>query len=260
MSATKSLAFVLKTQDYRDTSLLATFYTRDFGKVRGIVKGVRDQRARYGSTMEPFSLNEILFYRRRRGADLHQVTQVDLAELFTPVREDLERVAYACYMTELLNELTDVEEAHPEVFDLFRAALDFLASGASPRRVTRIFEVKLFDLLGLMPEIRECVVCRTEWPDPAYFSPSLGGVHCKGCGDKLAEPASPAGRRGFAVRRGTLAFIDHARRATVKDLYNVKVTHEVGSELERLLRRFADYQLASKLKSVVFLEKLGFNE
>ena len=67
MSATKTLAFTLKTQDYRDTSLLGYFYTRDHGKVRGIVKGIRDTRARFGSTLEPFSLNEILFYKRRKG-------------------------------------------------------------------------------------------------------------------------------------------------------------------------------------------------
>ena len=70
MSATKTQAFVLKTKPYRDTSLLAYFYTKDFGKINGIVKGIRDTRARFGGMLEPFSLNEILFYRKRRGGDL----------------------------------------------------------------------------------------------------------------------------------------------------------------------------------------------
>ena len=54
MSATKDQAFVLKTQDYRDTSLLVYFYSRSHGKIHGIIKGVRDARYRYGSTVEPF--------------------------------------------------------------------------------------------------------------------------------------------------------------------------------------------------------------
>ena len=175
MSATKTLAFVLKTQDYRDTSLLGSFYTKEHGKIRGIVKGIRDARARFGSTLEPFSLNEILFYRRRRGGDLHQVTQIDLIQLFPEVREDLERLATASYFAELLNELVEVEDSNSGIFDLMRDSLRFLASGASCKRSARIFEVKLLDLLGFMPEIRACVKCQAKDPQPAYFSVSLGG-------------------------------------------------------------------------------------
>src|SRR3989338_3791400 len=104
MSATKTYAFVLNTQDYRDTSLLGDFYTRDHGRIRGIVKGIRDTRARFGSTLEPFSLNEILFYKRKRGGDLHLVTQVDMMDEFPGVRDDLERLAAGAYCIELLSE------------------------------------------------------------------------------------------------------------------------------------------------------------
>ena len=95
MSATKNQAFILKTQDYRDTSILGDLYTKDYGRIRGIVKGIRDTRARFGSTLEPFSLNEILFYRRRKGGDLHLVTHVELTDLFQDVREDLARCVVA---------------------------------------------------------------------------------------------------------------------------------------------------------------------
>lgn len=247
MSATKTQAFVLKTQDYRDTSLLGSFYTRDYGKIRGILKGVRDGRGRFGSTLEPFSLNEILFYRRKRGGDLHQVTQVDLADLFPRVREDLERLSYASYFTELLEELVEVEDPSPKIFDLMQDSLLFLASGASAKRSARIFEVKLLEFLGLMPEIQACAVCQTKDPEPVYFSVSIGGIACKDCGGDRP------------VSRGTLNFLEHVRRSDVKDLYNVKVSQTVGEELEKILRRFVDFHLTNKLKSIVFIEKMGFN-
>src|SRR3989338_6070513 len=98
MAAQITQAFVLRTQDYRDTSLLATFYTRDFGKVKAIVKGVRDARYRYGSTLEPFSLNENTVYQRKRGAsDLHLVTAAELIERFETVRRDLSMLGSATY-------------------------------------------------------------------------------------------------------------------------------------------------------------------
>jgi hypothetical protein len=38
----------------------------------------------------------------------------------------------------------------------------------------------------------------------------------------------------------------------------VKVAQEVGEELEKALRRFVDFHLGKKLKTVVFLEKMGY--
>ncbi len=260
MSATKTLAFVLKTQDYRDTSLLGDFYTRDYGRVRGIVKGIRDARARFGSTLESFSLNEILFYKRKRGGDLHLVTQVELLEDFPKVREDLERLGTASYCLELLSELVEPEESEPELFELLKDALLFLSSGASSKRAARIFEVKLLDILGLMPEIKNCVICREEAEDPIYFNTTLGGIHCKECGLKAGTRygASLSGDTSMLVSRGTLLFLDRARRSPLKDLYQVKVSQEVGEELEKLLRRFTDHHLSHKLKSVIFMEKMGY--
>lgn len=264
MSATKTQAFILKTQDYRDTSLLAHLYTRDFGKIRGIIKGIRDARARYDSTLEPFSMNEILFYKRRRGGDLHQVTQVELTDLFPAVREDLERLAYASYFAELLNELVEVEDPSPELFDLLKDSLELLGSGASPKRCARIFEVKLFEILGLMPEIRSCVVCRAESPERAYFNVALGGIRCEACSSKkgaalAGQEHAQTGVLGMPVSKGTLNFVEHVRRAGVKELVNVKVSQTVGEEVEKILRRFVDFHLSNKLKTVVFLEKMGFN-
>ena len=227
MSAAKNPAFVLKTQDYRDTSILGDFYTRDHGRVRGIVKGVRDTRARFGSTLEPFSLNEILFYKRKKG-DLHLVTQAEMVEEYPRVREDLERLATASYCIELVSELVEPEHPDAQLFELLSDTLAFLSEGLSCKRAARIFEVKLLDLLGLMPET------------------------------KTWEAGQAPSQSGGGVSRGTLNFLEHARREQVKSLYSVKVSQEVGQELEKLLRRFTDFHLSHKLKSLVFMEKMGF--
>ena len=254
MSATKNPAFVLKTRDYRDTSLLGDFYTRDHGRIRGIVKGIRDTRARFGSTLEPFSLNEILFYKRKRGGDLHLVTQVEMLDEFPKVREDLERLATASYCIELVSELVEAEEPQPELFDLLKDTLEFLSSGASCKRGARIFETKLLDRLGLMPEIRNCVMCRAVPEGSVYFNTAIGGIHCKDCAVKnksLLGGSSP-------VSKGVLHFLEHAQRAPLKELYHVKVSQEVGEGLQKLLRRFTDFHLSHKLKTLTFMEKMGF--
>ena len=262
LSATKTLAFVLKKQDYRDTSLLVDLYTKDWGRVRGIVKGIRDARARFGSTLEPFSLNEILFYKRRK-SDLHLVTHAELINSFNPVHDELERYATACYCMELVAELVEGEESSPEIFALIQDTLKFLSSGASPKRSARIFEVKLLDRLGMMPEVKVCVFCQNEPQDTIYFNQALGGIHCKDCGTKQREGARSvsalAGGTSVPIFRGTLQFLNHVKRAPVSELYSVKVSQEVGAELGKILRRFTDFHLNHKLKTLTFMEKAGIS-
>ena len=166
----------------------------------------------------------------------------------------MERLAAASYCVELVAELTETDESSPEIFELIHDTLKFLESGASPKRACRIFEVKLFELLGLMPEIKECVFCRTEPQAGAYFNQTLGGIHCEDC---LAKQKQLLGGTSFPVSRGTLLFLEHVRRAPVAELYSVKVVREVGEEAEKVLRRFTDFHLNHKLKSLIFMERIG---
>lgn len=245
MAGQTTQAFVLRTQDYRDTSLLATFYTRDFGKLKAVVKGGREARLRYGSTLEPFSLNEILVYHRRRG-DLHLVTSAELLDRYEPVRRDLEALGTAAYICELVDEMTDSGTGHHEIFVLLKSAFEALEAGTAPRRVARIAEVKLMQYLGLMPELRHCVRCGEEAGEGVYFSISSGGIVCMGC------------RKGegplVAAPRKVLDALGQIREQGFGAVSELGAGDEDG--IERLMRNFVDYHLAYPSKSLKFLEKL----
>jgi DNA repair protein RecO (recombination protein O) len=246
MPAHRTQGFVLRTQDYRDTSLLAAFYTRDFGKIKGIVKGGREARVRYGSTLEPFSLNEILFYDRRR-TDLVLITSVELAERFEPLRRDLEKLGLAAYLTELVDQMTDAG-AGPELFDALRETLEAMAAGADARRAARVFEVKLLGATGHMPRTDACVRCgRAE--GASLFSVASGGLLCAVCrrGEGALVPVTP----------GVLAFLARAAGGAVAEAAREPLDAETEERLERLLRRFVDHHLVSRPRALAFLEKVG---
>ncbi len=242
--------FVLKTQDYRDTSLLATFYTRDFGKVKAIIKGGRDARYRYGSTLEPFSLNEIIVYHRRRG-DLHLVTSAELVERFEILRRDLNYLGTSTYLLELVDQLTDTGHPHTEVFDLLHETLRYMCEGNSCRAASRIFEVKLMTEMGLMPELSQCVRCGEEQDKDGYFSIASGGVVCTGC------------RKGegplVAAPRIAVDFLDRLRREPFSDLQNLIAPAGTAERIEKLMRQFVDFHLGYRPRSLAFLEKIGAN-
>ncbi|MEI6631882.1 MAG: DNA repair protein RecO, partial [bacterium] len=88
MPINKTEAIVLKRDNFRETSLIACFYTRDFGKVSGVLKGIKEEPAKFASTVEPFSYNEIIFYEKR-ASSLHIISQCDVMENFNLIRKNI---------------------------------------------------------------------------------------------------------------------------------------------------------------------------
>jgi DNA repair protein RecO (recombination protein O) len=246
MAIQKTEGILLRRQDLRETSLILTFYTRDFGKIKGIVRGVRGPQSTCGGgNLEIFALDEVVFYERRR-SDIFTVSQCDLIEFFAPVRESLEKLAYAAYLVELLDSVTALGDKNTEAFDLLLNSLRLLSGDCSTKRVVRIFEIKLLHLLGLMPTLEACVNCNGAVDANSRFSFRHGGLICKKCfkSDIYARP----------ILQGTVNFIEHIRSLSFERVARVKVASEVGHELERILRKFLDFHIERRLKTVEFLK------
>jgi len=246
MPAETTLAFVIQTRDYRDTSLMVTLFTYAFGKIKAIVKGGRDARYRLGSTLEPFSLNEVVVYRRKR-SDLHLVTAAELINRYDDLRRDLDRLGQAAYFMELVDQLVGAEE-QPDVFRLIEDAFEFMRLGNSAKRAARIFEIKLMNYLGLMPELGQCIRCETKDPMVFFFSVKSGGIVCSQC--RTGE--GPL----LIVPKGSIQFLEHAKRKPFDQMQSIKVSREVGEKLEQMMRQFLDHHLSYRPKSLSFLEKL----
>src|SRR3989338_6036568 len=93
---------VLKTFDFRETSRIATFFTKNHGKVKGVLKGIRKDPRKFGSHVDKFSVNDIVYYQYRR-SDLHLISQCDLRQFYFSVRKDLKKTMAAAYILELVD-------------------------------------------------------------------------------------------------------------------------------------------------------------
>ena len=241
----------MRTQDVRETSLLLVFFTRDFGKVRGLIKGVRGPRGPLGDPIQIFSLNRVVFYTPRRSG-IHTVSQCDLVDFYESIRGDIVKTGYACYYVELVDALTQDKDTNEEIFDLLLAALELLKGDSSIKRVSRIFEIRLLALSGLMPGMDRCVMCgKSVGPGKdAYkgvkFSYKSGGLLCEKCVEK--------DRSARRIMAGTVHFIEHVRRAPYEQLERIKVSRDVGAELEDIMKKFISYQLDKEIRSLAFLE------
>ena len=244
----KTEAIILKKQDLRETSLFLTLCTKGFGKICGVMKGIRGQRGQYSAVPQIFTLNEIVFYERK-DREIFTVSQCELKEFFAQIRESLEKTSYAMYFIELTDSVTAMGEKNEQQFELLENSLNSLCGDASPRRIARIFEIKILDMLGMMPHLKNCVVCGSALTGKIKFSIKNSGVLCEACASKE--------KNGFPVSTGAVNFMEHIHRSDWAMASRIKVAQTVGRQVEQLLKGFLNYHLHLKPKSMEFIEKIS---
>ena len=182
MAAEKATAIVLRTVDFSESSLVVTLFTREMGKIGALAKGGRRLKGPFESALDLLALCRIVFLHKSSEA-LDILTEAKLLRRFRPAGRDLFGLYAAYYVAELLGELTDECDPHPELFDLADQTLQSLARGETvPRRVIR-FELGALRLLGHMPSLDACVECSApiEAAGRVAFGQLDGGVLCGDC-------------------------------------------------------------------------------
>jgi len=161
MAIQKSEAIILRTRNFRETSLIVNLFTKDSGKINGLIKGIRSEPQRYGGLPLIFSHSFVVFYKRPE-RDLNLVTQCDAEDQFQPIRKNLEKTNYANYFIELLDAVTQSYDKNEKLFELIVDCLKTLCQNQESRQIARIFEVRLLNLSGFKPRLDACVKCQKE--------------------------------------------------------------------------------------------------
>ena len=248
MAILKTEAVVLKTFDFRETSLIAHFYTRDYGRLDGILKGIRKDPHKFASTLEPFSLNNIIFYQARTSA-LHLVSQCDLVDNFNAIRNNLKSIAFASYITDLISNIMPPEDKNREAYYLNLWALKQINSGADAEKILSIFLIKFLKTTGFRPRLDGCIACGRDIAGAAYFNVKRGGLVCPACGCANSYSTN--------VLKGTIASILHIEQSPWEDALRLGLSTRIREELNTILHNFMEFHLQIKLKSEKLLTVLS---
>jgi DNA repair protein RecO (recombination protein O) len=240
-------AIILKRRDFGESDRLLTVLTLRHGKLDVIAKGARKPANTKTGHVELFTCADMLI---QRGRDLDIVSQAEMVEPYLPLREDLQRGAYATFAAELLDRFTTVgEEDLHKLFTLLSETLQRLCEDSDPRLVVRYYEIHLLDLVGFRPELTECVVSRElVIAEDQFFSYPDGGV---------VIPKYSHLRPSLApISMGTLKLLRHMQRSSYDHVKMLKISPEMHSEVERLMLGYITYLLERQLQSVDFIRRI----
>jgi DNA repair protein RecO (recombination protein O) len=180
----RTLALVLRTVEVFETSLVATLFSREIGKVSVLAKGARRLRSAFQGGLDLLGVSDILLFTKATEA-LELVAEAAPVERFPSLRRDLAALYAGYYIAELLTDLTDFHDPHPKLFDAARITLRHL--GDAELRSQRIlrFELACLRELGVMPSLDCCAQCgglvETRNGGTVWFGLATGGVLCDAC-------------------------------------------------------------------------------
>ena len=157
MSVLTSEAVVLRTWPVHEADLIVSFFTRDYGRVRGVAKSALKSRKRFGGALEPMTLARAWFAERPR-QELVRLDQLEIVRSPLSAPVDPVRMTVLSFFAEVLDEALPDHDPQETVFRLLVSVLDE-TTVEQPWMPLTYFQLWLTRLMGLLPDIAHCTAC-----------------------------------------------------------------------------------------------------
>ena len=156
MSVIKAKGIVLKEIDSGESGKTLIILAEGIGRIIASARGAKKVTGKLFSASEVFTCGEYCFYQ---GKGFYSVTQAEVIEKFYNIRNDVEKLAYACYFSDMISEsLFDGMEADDILHLLLRTLTVLSKTDIPPHLAARVFELRFLKLMGFASEEPEEVM------------------------------------------------------------------------------------------------------
>jgi DNA repair protein RecO (recombination protein O) len=226
MALFETEALILRSYNLAEADKIVVCLSRSAGLIRGVAKGCRKLRNRFGAALEPFTLVNLTYYEKEN-QELVSFRQVEILKSRFNLASNASILTGFAYMGDLLLDFSPPHQAND---NLFRMALAcFEAASDTPSdldAVLRYFEVWLLKLEGFLPDLRVCANCqRVFGVDEVVYLGSDLSLRCFECGN---------GRGGALSKRL------RSQLRTIEKLAPAKFAEEAREESKDTKREMAE--------------------
>lgn len=238
-------AVILRTSEFSERDLLVSFYAEVMGKARGVAKGAKASRRRFGANLDLLSHVMIKGFEKN-SHHLVRIDSVDLLEHFGTFREDLDCFARACYIAEWSEGCIPERQPIQGLMELLLWTTRKISRKEANQGILRFFELRSLSLVGYGPRLDSCARCGGDAEGLTRIEVDIpsGGVVCQRC----------AQGTGFTISRGTLLSLREALETPLERLHRIRLSGPSEVEAGELLKAFYAYHVGAKIRSWAFLK------
>ena len=226
-------AIVLGARPFSNTSLIATFLTKEKGKVRLVAKGVRSAKSRVGVGLEPASESHIE-WSRRGGSDLGTMRKCETSRVYHRLWKDYEAMQVASRLLKILDAVLGVDEGERAHYLLLSSSLEALEKGVGAAGMEGIFLLMLLKTMGLAPGLDYCAACEKKpGSEAARFDVATGELRCAKCPEPVA--------REMRLRAGAIGAMREILRLTPEKCFSIRFAASLEAEVIGCAEAFLQY-------------------
>ncbi|WP_432409291.1 DNA repair protein RecO [Wukongibacter sp. M2B1] len=244
----KTDAVVLRKNKISESDVILTLFSRKLGKIRAVSKGGRRPKSKLSPASHIFVFGEFVL---SRGKELDKISSADIHESFYKIREDLSKLAYASYFSELCESVIVEGVTNNRLFDTFLRTLSVTTEDCQDFELIKLgFQLKLLDYSGFRPELNKCVGCGSGSFEKIRFNISQGGLICDNCTARY-------GANTFLLNETMLKVMKYILQTDIVTISKIKLNTKITNRLNYIIDSYIKFHLERKrFKSLEFLNSL----
>ncbi len=162
MGLVETEGLILKSYSLAEADKIIVLLTRGEGLVRGVAKGAKRLKSKFGGVLEPFSIVQIAYFQKEE-RELVSIRQIDLVRSFFESASQPQFLQKFSYLADLLVEFAPPHDPNEKLYRMTKVCLETAAENPSSLVVIGVyFELWILRLGGYLPNWNNCDHCRRE--------------------------------------------------------------------------------------------------
>lgn len=238
---TKVEGMIINETPYGDTSKIIQLFTKEYGIIGVMCKGVKSMKSRLRALTIKFTYGSFYIYYKEDKLSL--LKDVDIIDDFKTIKNDILLISYLNYLTELTTQVYK-QSNESILYDLYIAGVKKINESMNPLVITNILELKFLPYLGVGLELDACILCGNK-TDIVTLDADVGGYVCKKCYTNQ-----------ILVSSKTVKLIRMYYYVEIDSITELKISEEVVREINFFINRYYERYTGLFLNSKKFLNKM----
>lgn len=180
----KTEAIVIRKSDHGDSSKIISLYTRDYGKITVIAKGIKSPKSKLNARLEIFNKVDVVIYNKQ-SRNIQLISGADIVNVHNLLTQDLDRYQYSIAVLELFNILIHDHEKNEKLYNGLVRILSLLnSSDENPQVLFVRFFFFFVNEIGYAISTKRCSHCQGDLTQSGvvYYNYSEG-ILCAECAE-----------------------------------------------------------------------------
>lgn len=219
--------------------------TEKLGLIEVLAKGSKKITSKSFSSSQLFAYSTFCLNEQKNKFYINTAVPVNI---FYPIREDVEKLALAVYLCDLIRYASSDTNEAPELLKLILISLHNIAKNdADIDFIKSVFEFRFMSEIGFYPNLNGCCVCGNIQTENYRFSIANASLYCENCVyEENLKPVSSA----------TLKAMRYVANCETEKLFSFKLKGESKKQFYIIAQQYVLTHMEAHFDSLDYYYKL----